>query len=274
MRWQWVLLFICGALVGCEKPSETVPESVAKVKTVEVGELAKGQLRRLSGKIKASDESTLSFAVSGSIEKVLVNPGDSVTQGQVLASLERRPFELALKNARAQLNITRAQLVEKQKSYQRYKSLRINSAIAQADIDVAEANYSTARENLAAAQSSLEKAERDLLQSSIIAPFEGQIADRLIEPFQEITAGGKAFVLQSKGSFDVEVLVPETMIRQVDYGQQVRVYLPSLENVTLTGNVIEIGSQVQAGNAFPTIIKLLPSSADLRAGMSASVSFT
>ena len=71
----------------------------------------------------------------------------------------------------------------------------------------------------------------------------------------------------------IEVSVPETLIREVDFGQVVQVAFPSLEGVTVSGLVTVIGAEAEAGNAFPVTVRLSASEADLRPGMTASVTF-
>ena len=268
----WIILSTL-VLAGCSEPPAENAQPIPRVKTVVVGEKAQGQLRRISGKLIATDTSVLSFAVSGTIGTVNVSAGDTVSEGQVLASLEKRPFELAVKNARAQLNIARAQFNEKQKRYQRMQALYQEKTVSRSELDVAEAELGTARGTLQSAQSTLESVKRDLQNTTLTAPFPGRLAQRSVDPFQETSVGQTAFVLESKGSLRVEVLVPETMIRNVDYGQAVQVDFPTLEDVQVAGEVVEIGSQVQAGNAFPVKIQLGASNADLRPGMSAAVVF-
>jgi len=59
------LIFSLLGLAACTKESPPAVEFIPKVKTLEIGEQAKGQVRRLSGKAVASESTTLSLAVSG-----------------------------------------------------------------------------------------------------------------------------------------------------------------------------------------------------------------
>ena len=271
---RFLCIFLLGLVIsGCAKQRPETVEPVTRVKTFEVGDRAQGQVRRISGKLVAADRSVLSFAVAGTIRDVNVSAGDTVATGQLLASLEKRPFELAVQNARAQLNIARSTLNEKQRRHARLKQLFEQQMISPSELDVAEVELSTARNNLQSAQASLENAERDLGDTALSAPFPGQLAERNIEPFQEINAGEKAFVLDSKGNLEAQVLVPETLIRDVDYGQTVQVSFPTLKDTQVAGIVTQIGAQVQAGNAFPVKVQLSASAADLRPGMTAAVTF-
>jgi len=272
MRALWILTALF-AIAGCSEPPVEQQQVIPRVKTMVIGDQAQGQLRRISGRLVASDSSTLSFAVSGTIEKVYAKAGETVNEGQLLASLDKRPFELDVKNARAQLNIARAQLNEKQKRFDRMKELVEEQVVSRSELDVAEAELISAQGTLQSAQSALSSTKRNLKNTTLSAPFTGRLAKRSIEPFQETSIGSEAFVLESKGSLQAEVLVPETMIRNVDHGQAVQINFPTVEDLQVTGEVVEIGSQVQAGNAFPVKIQLNTLGQDLRPGMSAAVLF-
>ncbi len=107
----------------------------------------------------------------------------------------------------------------------------------------------------------------------MLAPFPGQVVSVSIDPFQEVSGNSEAVLLQSSGALDVGVLVPETMIRDIDYGQAVQVTFPTLPDTSVQGVVHSIGADTAAGNAFAVKIRLTPTEADLRAGMTASATF-
>lgn len=96
---------------------------------------------------------------------------------------------------------------------------------------------------------------------------------RSVDAFNEVQAGGTVFELQSEGAFKVEVLMPETLIRDVSYGDGVSVRFPTLKNVEINGIVSTIGAKAESGNAFPVKVELVESPADIRPGMTAQVIF-
>ncbi|MDR4504481.1 MAG: efflux RND transporter periplasmic adaptor subunit [Candidatus Scalindua sp.] len=268
-----VILFSIIFLSGCGTDIEPLTETTPRVKYFEVGEQATGQSRRISGKLIPADTSVLSFSVSGTIEQVLVSRGDTVLQGQVLAVLDIEPLRLAVEQARAQLNIARSKVTETKQIYDRTVTLFHKRASSQAEVDTATANHAAARGNLKAAQSDLDRKQRNLSHAELTAPFAGTIAERNIDPFQETTVGQSAFLLQSSDALEVDVRIPETMIRDIDYGQRVQVTFPTIQGKSLTGVVSEIGSRVGAGNAFPVKIQLSASQTKLLPGMTASITF-
>lgn len=272
-RCRFPILLALFALAGCSDDLAPVVEHTPRVKYFTVGEQATGQTRRISGKLVAADSSPLSFGVGGTVAEVLVAQGDEVQQGQVLARLDTEPLELAVEQARAELNIARAKAAETRQAYKRVAELFKKRAASQAEVDSATANHGVSRGNVRSAKSALARGERDLAHAELAAPFAGIIASRSVEPFQEISAGSEAFVLETGNALEVEVRVPETLIRNVDFGQAVQVTFPTLDDTTVSGTVNEIGSRAESGNAFPVSIQLSSTDADLRPGMTAGVTF-
>jgi RND family efflux transporter MFP subunit len=239
----------------------------------EVGEVSRGQIRTVSGQLVAAESSPLAFGVAGTVDSVMVDQGDAVDEGQVLATLDAQPLRLALERARSELSSSRAKLVETEREYERAFGLLGRQVIARSEVDVAEANLKSARASLRKSQSRVEDAERDMERAELRAPFAGTIADRSIDPFEEVGANKAAFVLQRRGELVVKAQVAETVIRHVDYAQPVRTTFPALPDFELVGVVSLIAAQAGAGNAFPIEVQLPESEADLRPGMSARVTF-
>lgn len=271
LRWPFFIFVL--ALAACGDEQTAQQDVTPRVKVFVVGEQASGQSRRISGKVVAADSTSLSFATGGTVQEVLVRQGDTVSKGQLLAKLDEEPLSLAVENARAQLSVARAKVVETKQVYDRSASLVKKQVVSRADFETATANLAAARGNLRSAKSELESRERDLARAQLIAPFEGTVASRSIDPYQEVSAGSEAFVLQSAGTLEIEVQVPETLIRDVDYGQAVQATFPTLPNASVGGTVSEISSQTDAGNAFRVTIRLSQTDVDLRPGMTASVTF-
>lgn len=117
--------------------------------TIEVARSSIESTISATGNVEAEREVSLSFRGGGAIESVLVQEGDSVTEGQLLATLESDDLALALAQARATLEINRAQLDKLEQPVER------NDVVsAQAAIEVAQASVASAEAALGSAQSS------------------------------------------------------------------------------------------------------------------------
>jgi len=261
-------------LIACDQAVETPEDNpVRAVKTLVISEASKANSRQISGVVKAAYESELSFRVGGRVASVNVKRGSSVTKGQVLATLEKREYHLALKEAQANLESARADLAEKKEAFRRQQNLKKKDFVSQAAVDKAQAAFQNTINSVSIAQTHLKTAQNDLEDTTLRAPFSGKIAKRLIEPFVQLSSGKTAFQLQSKDGYKIEVLMPETLIRDVNYGDVVSVRFPTLKKIIAGGTISEIGAKAESGNAFPVRIQLAKTPADIRSGMTAQVTF-
>lgn len=260
-------------LAGCSGDAAQEETPIPRVKVFEISATATGQSRRISGQVKSSDRSLLAFGVAGQVLETKAKDGDMVVQGQLLASLDAEPFELRVEEARAALSSTRARVIEAQTTYDRQVGLFERRAASQRDVDTAKANLATATGDFDQARQQLKQAELDLGKTKLVAPFAGRIVGITIDAFQEVAANEQAAVIQAEGIREVDVLVPETLIRELDYGQAVQVSFPTLDDVVVPGYVAEIGAETGAGNAFDVTIRLSEYDGDLLAGMTANVMF-
>jgi RND family efflux transporter MFP subunit len=207
------VLAVAFVVLGCDDAQDASSPTIPRVKAYEIGETTRGQARTLSGELVAGTSSPLSFGVSGTVDQVLASRGDTVEEGQVLATLDAEPLRLALEQARAELAGSRAKLVETEQAYERAAKLLEQRGISQADYEVATSQVRSARASLRSVQSKVEQQERDLRRTELRAPFAGRIADRSVDAFQEVAASDEAFVLQGDGQLKVKLQVPDTLIR-------------------------------------------------------------
>ena len=271
-RTTLVIAALLALPLACSEP-EIESQASHHVKVFEVGKRATGQSRRLSGRVEAADESTLSFAVGGRVVEIVVAEGQDVAEGQELARLDEEPFELAVEDARSQVNSARARLVEAEATFERVGELVAQRAAAQKDLEAATAALTTAGNDLKAAQGSLDRAQLDLRRTRLFAPFDAQVLELAVDPFEEVGAGAAVVRLLSVVALAFDLLVPETLIREVDHGAVVTVGFPTVEGLEVPAVVTRIGAAAESGNAFPVTVSLSETDADLRPGMTASVTF-
>lgn len=268
------LLFIPVLLISaCKEEAASVEEPVRSVKTMTITEAARANSRQISGAVKSAGESALSFRVGGRVADVYVKTGDKITKGQTLATLEQKEYALAVQTTQAKLASARADLIEKSDALTRQKNLKKKDFVSQAAVDQAQAAFSAAQSNVDVAKTALENAQQDLDNTTLKAPFSGVISSSSVDPFTEVSAGATVFELQSEGALKVEVLMPETLIRDVSFGDAVSVKFPTLKDTAVNGVVSGIGAKAESGNAFPVKIDLAQTPAGIRSGMTAQATF-
>jgi RND family efflux transporter MFP subunit len=267
------LLLVASALllVGCEEEQVEVMENIRAIKTITVADLGSGQLRRFPGVVEAVDTSSVSFEVGGNTREVNVNVGDRVDEGQALATLDETPFQLNVEGAEAELGRANAQLAEKETQYQRQSTLYDKGWVAKSAYDEALAARDSVANQVSFATSKLDLARRDLEKTVLAAPFEGVIANKFVDPFQEIARGEKVFEIYREAAMQVVLSVPENAISEIHLGLPAEITFPSEQVESLKGEVSEIGTVAGDANAFPVKVTLAEPSDKVLPGMTAEV---
>lgn len=214
----------------------------------------------------ATDSSSLNFEVGGKVQQVLVDIGDSVKQGQLLADLDKEPYKLDVQAAQAELASARSDYKNKQQQFQRVNELEKKGWASKSMWDTAknQINFATSKLNLA---------KRDLRLTELSAPFNGSIAARSVDPFVKVLPGQKLFEINADGTMDVEFNIPETIIGQIHQGMSVTVNFPTLRNESSAARISFIGSAAEVANSFPVKADLLDAPASIKPGMSADIHF-
>jgi multidrug efflux system membrane fusion protein len=271
----YILIIFASGLVafGCGK--EEKPEEVIRsIKWTKVAETSAKQVRMISGTTKPVDQTALSFAVGGTVEKVEVKLGDPVKKGQVLAELDQQPFVLAVRDAEAELSKAQANLVERQANYERYVALYESNNASKAELDEARASFDSAKSQVKAAQAQLGLARRDLRKTQMKAPYNGTISVKEIEPYMELPAGKAVFGLDGvESGFEVSAAVPDSLVIHLSPGDEAEVVFPTLNNRKVGGVITEIGSRSRTASTYPIVVQLQEQFDDFRSGMSVEVAF-
>ena len=259
-------------LSACEEPAPEKVERVRAIKPYYVSEPAGGDVRRYSGEITASNTSALSFAVSGTVQTVEINQGDRVVKGQVLATLDPERFKLDVGAAQSELDGAKAEYDKAKLELERKRQLYQKGWVAKAAYDQAVAAADGAEGQLNLARSRLGLAERDQSNARLLAPFDGVIALRDVEPFTEVATGQTIFQIDSEGSFEVELSVPDSVIARVKLGAPITVEARNVDGCGCTGRITEIGSTTGAANTVPVKAALLERVNGLLPGMAVEAS--
>lgn len=257
LKYAVALLMCLIFLTACQADTDE-DKPVRAIQYIEVSDSASGQVRRLSGIVQSSQKADLSFEVAGNVKTVNVKLGEQVAQGQILAELDPKPYELLQSSAQADLTKAKAQLLEKESDYQAKATLYEKRFVAKTVVDTAKAEYDTAAQSVESAKAKLELAERDLSHTVLKAPFAGELAKRDIDPSTNIVAGQTVFELLGQGGLEVNVSVPESLRRMITLNMPVTAIFPTLNGIKTQGLVSEISAAANELNAFPTKVLITP----------------
>jgi RND family efflux transporter MFP subunit len=127
--------------------------------------------------------------VSGYLEQIHFTDGQMVNEGDMLFSIEKRPFEIALESANAQLAEANAQLSLANRNLKRYEKMREGNIVGEADYDDRVEAVSAAKAAVAVAQAQVRDAQLDLGYTEIRAPVTGRISRHEVSAGNLITGG-------------------------------------------------------------------------------------
>jgi membrane fusion protein (multidrug efflux system) len=127
------------------------------------------------GRIKATDKVELRARVEGFLEKVLFKEGQDVKKGDLLYQIEKAQFEAAVEQAKGNLAIAQAELVNAQLQYDRAVDLAKRQFSPQSQVDQDKAAVDTAKGKIMQLKAALKQAELNLDYTDIRAPIDGRI---------------------------------------------------------------------------------------------------
>ena len=269
-RMVW-LLCISVALTGCKEKTEIV-EVVRAIKTITVREQAAEKIFKFSGQVAAVDSSGLSFEVGGQVDSVEVDIGDRVKKEQVLAVLDPEPYQLELDAVKAELVKARDNVAKTKAEYERQKRIFEQGAGAKRFVEVSEYEYKAAKSAVNYDISRLDQAKRDLRKTKLLAPYDGTIAWRAVEPNEEVRVGQKIFEINATGKMEVELAIPETTVDRLNIDDSATVTFPTLPGESTKGRITEIGSAAVKASAFPVKMELIDPDEKVKPGMTAEAS--
>ena len=184
------LLQACG-----EAPETEVREVVRPIKMMTLGGGSGSATLEYPGKISATRSVELGFEVPGKIIELPITDGQEVKEGDVLAQLDPADYEAARDAAESNRRALSA-------AYSRAKKIFDQGAGSQAEVDKTLRDIQVAKEDL-------KKAQKALDDTTLKAPFSGEIATKIADNFQNVQAKEPVLLLQDISGLEMDINIPE-----------------------------------------------------------------
>ena len=258
-----------------------------QVKTTPVAETPFGETVTANGTLAAFDQTTVSVKVPGRVRAISVDLGSVVRRGQVIAQVDSQDYHLRVQQAEAGLAQARARLglapqgnddridpeqtstvrqaraVYDEAKFNRDRAARLveQGVIAKAEFDsanaafkVAEGRYQDAYEEvrnrqgiLAQRQSELDLARQQLKDTSVVAPLDGIVQEKLASVGEYMAAGAPVVNIVRMDPLRLRAEIPERESRTVRTGQDVRVTVEGDTNIYL-GKIMRLSPVIAEQN--------------------------
>ncbi|WP_425987146.1 efflux RND transporter periplasmic adaptor subunit [Ensifer sp. R-19] len=262
---------LSAALAGCSEEKSETAEVVRPVKVVEIAQADNVRQLSYSGAVRARTEMNLGFRVSGKIVERVVNVGDRVKVGDLLARIDATDYELAVRSASANLDAAERQVETVELVRDRAKQLLARKFASQAQFDQAVLSYNQAVATRDAAKSALSQAKNQVVYTSLVADRPGIVTSINADVGQVVGSGTPVATVAVEGEKEVQVAVPETEISNFKVGLPVKVGIWSDAGLSLDGTVREVaGSADQQSRTFSVRVSL-PNDQRVLLGMTATI---
>ncbi|MBL0357604.1 MAG: efflux RND transporter periplasmic adaptor subunit [Chitinophagaceae bacterium] len=293
---KWILISIgilLVALVGLKAAGVFGKDEGTKVTGEKVQRRTITETVNASGKIYPEIEVKVSPDISGEITELVVQEGDSVKKGQIVARIYADIYAIQanqaasgvaqsqaqVDNSKAALDALKANLDQSEKTYNMQKQLYDDKVISRNEFNIAEAAYKSAMANynaakqgirggqaaVDAARSSLEKANKDLSRTAVLAPMDGVVSLLSVKKGERVVgsnmmAGTEMLRIADMSKIEVRVDVGENDIPKVKLGDSAIVTVDAYSDRKFRGIVTQIAS---SNNGASTQTSLANTSTDV-----------
>lgn len=251
-----VCVFALGACQQGEKSTEDEDEKTPPV-PVEVSLPVRGDVYAIysgTAPIEAFARAEVIAKVPGEVREILVEEGDDVEAGQILARLDGDRLRL-------ELNESKARLRKLERDFQRNKDLRDKGLVSEGDFDAIQYE-------LEALQASYNLASLELDYTQIRAPIGGVVSDRFIKLGNTLEVGEPVFSVTSLEPLVAYLHIPEREYRQIAAGQPVGIDIDALAGTRIIAEVTRVSPVVDPDTGtFKITIEISDDERRIKPGM-------
>lgn len=266
-------LLLTTAACRNEEPPRTEP-LMRPVRYQKVMATGGTRVRIFSGAAIPGVETKISFKVSGTIRRLTVRVGDFVREGDLIAELDPRDYELQVEEVRASLAQAKAQARNAAADYERVRGLYEDNNASRAELDASRTKSESATATVAAIEKKLEMAQLQLSYTRLPSPVDGAVADVPVDVNENVSPGQAIAIINSGALPEVEVAIPESLITEVRRGDRVTVTFDAVQGRRYSAEVWEVGvAPTRSGTTFPVTVKLERENTQVLPGMAAEVAF-
>lgn len=258
MFWTAGAVIVAGAVLALYFKGKASKTPVMTYETVTVGKSDISSSVTATGTIEPVTEVEVGTQVSGIIDKIYVDYNSVVTEGQIIAELDKVTLESDLASAQAAYDGSKAEYEYQSKNYTRNKGLHEKNLISDTEYEQSLYNFRMAESSFHSSEAELAKAKRNLAYATITSPIDGVVIDRAVEEGQTVAASFETPTLFTIAAdltqMQVVADVDEADIGGVREGQRVSFTVDAYPDDTFTGKVtqIRLGSSSESSSSTST----------------------
>jgi len=233
-----------------------------------------------TGKLNAVTTVQVGTQVSGQVSAIHADFNDAVKKGELIARIDPTLQEQAVREARANVERSRAELEQAERAYERNRQLYETKVVTQSELEAVQYARSVAKANMQSAEVSLDRARRNLAYTSIHAPIDGIVVERNVDVGQTVAASLSApqlfLIANDLSRMQILAAVDESDIGLIREGQPVQFTVQPYPNETFTGTVRQVRLQSTTTENvvnYTVVVEVSNPDGKLMPGMTATVEF-
>ena len=259
-----------GAIAGADKPRQAEPPRPVRYLQVDLSSV--GDFSVLPGEIRPRYEQRYGFRVGGKMAQRLVDVGQQVKAGQVLALLDSQDVLPAINAQAAQVEVSQSDLKLQRSELKRQQELRDKGFVSGAALERQIAATESAQSRLHAAQSQLANARNGLDFQTLHADQAGVVVAVDAEAGSVVAAGQSVVRVAQLGEKEVAVNVPERAVALMKKAKGFSANLDALPGRNYTARLRELSPAADpASRTYAARLSILDADEKLKLGMSATV---
>lgn len=266
-----LLVAVLPFIAACSRPApaDTPSKAALTVTLVTPATSVWAEQIAASGSVTAWQESIIGAEVGAlKLDEVLVNVGDAVRQGQVLARFNDETTRATLAQVEASVAMAEANLALARDQADRARRLDGTGTVSRETLLQQEAAEKTSAAQLASAQAQFAAQRLNLQHTQVLAPDDGLISARSATVGAVLGGGAELFRMIRQGRLEWRAEVPVDRLASVAPGQEVT--LRPAGHPSVNGRVRQVAPKVDAGTGSGTVYVDLPEPGTLKAGMYAA----
>lgn len=234
------LVAMVALAAGCQDEAAPPQKPLVRVLATNAAPDNVAPVMSLTGIIAAQTENNLSFRTGGRVAERLVDVGDHVEAGQVLARIDPAEQQSDIRSAQAQVDAAQAQQTQALAAFERQHSLLSRGFTTRRDFDQAKQASDVSKSSLEAANTQLQNARDALGYTELRADKAGIVTERSVEVGQVVQAAQTIYRVAEDGGRDAVFYVSESAAATPPPPQDVTITLLANPMITAKGKVREV----------------------------------
>lgn len=243
---KFIQSLLIGALVAvaicsCGSKDPEQKSQTVRVKVMTVGSEQVNGEHAYSGTVEEESGVSLSFPIAGTLQTINVDEGQTVSAGQLIATVDGATENSSKASAHAVTEQARAALHKAQDSYNRAKRLHEGGVISDSKWVEAQTALDAAREAVSSAAALEKISDKGTADTRLTAPFGGYVSQKTVEVGQNVIPGQMVVKLVHIDRVKVKISIPEEEIDKVHNGETMMIRCAAAGGADLYGKVVERG---------------------------------